>query len=112
MKGYLNNPEGTRAAFWEGEWLRSGDIGVFDDNGYLYIVDRLKDMVITGGENVYPREVEEVLYQHPAGGGMRRHRPAGPAVGGAGGRFHCAPVRENRRPGGIEVVPENPAVAL
>jgi long-chain acyl-CoA synthetase len=66
MKGYLNNPEGTRAAFWEGEWLRSGDIGVFDDNGYLYIVDRLKDMVITGGENVYPREVEEVLYQHPA----------------------------------------------
>ena len=84
MKGYLNNPEGTRAAFWEGEWLRSGDIGVFDDHGYLYIVDRLKDMVITGGENVYPREVEEVLYQHPAGGGMRRHRPAGPAVGGAG----------------------------
>jgi long-chain acyl-CoA synthetase len=66
MKGYLNNPEATAAAFWEGEWLRSGDIGVFDDSGYLYIVDRLKDMVITGGENVYPREVEEVLYQHPA----------------------------------------------
>ncbi len=66
MKGYLNNPEGTQAAFWEGEWLRSGDIGVFDDDGYLFIVDRLKDMVITGGENVYPREVEEVLYQHPA----------------------------------------------
>jgi len=66
MKGYLNNPEGTRGAFWEGEWLRSGDIGVLDDDGYLYLVDRLKDMVITGGENVYPREVEEVLYQHPA----------------------------------------------
>jgi long-chain acyl-CoA synthetase len=66
MKGYLHNPEGTRAAFWEGEWLRSGDIGLFDEQGYLYIVDRLKDMVITGGENVYPREVEEVLYQHPA----------------------------------------------
>jgi long-chain acyl-CoA synthetase len=66
MKGYLNNPEATAAAFWEGEWLRSGDIGVFDDSGYLYIVDRLKDMVITGGENVYPREVEEVLYQCPA----------------------------------------------
>jgi long-chain acyl-CoA synthetase len=66
MKGYLNNPEGTQAAFWEGEWLRSGDIGVFDDDGYLFIVDRLKDMVITGGENVYPREVEEALYQHPA----------------------------------------------
>ncbi len=66
MKGYLNNPEGTRTAFWEGEWFRSGDIGVFDDDGYLHLVDRLKDMVITGGENVYPREVEEVLYQHPA----------------------------------------------
>jgi long-chain acyl-CoA synthetase len=65
MKGYLNNPEGTRAAFWEGQWLRSGDIGLFDEDGYLFIVDRLKDMVITGGENVYPREVEEVLYQHP-----------------------------------------------
>ncbi|MCU0579125.1 MAG: AMP-binding protein [Desulfobacterota bacterium] len=65
MKGYLNNPEATAAAFWEGEWLRSGDIGVFDDDGYLFIVDRLKDLIITGGENVYPREVEEALYQHP-----------------------------------------------
>ena len=62
MKGYLNDPEGTRAAFWEGGWLRTGDIGLFDDGGYLYIVDRLKDLIITGGENVYPREVEEVLY--------------------------------------------------
>ena len=62
MKGYLNNPEGTRSAFWEGGWLRTGDIGLFDADGYLYIVDRLKDMIITGGENVYPREVEEVLY--------------------------------------------------
>jgi len=65
MKGYLHNPEGTRAAFWEGEWFRSGDIGVFDNEGYLYIVDRLKDLIITGGENVYPREVEEVLYRRP-----------------------------------------------
>ena len=62
MKGYLNDPEGTRAAFWEGGWLRTGDIGLFDAHGYLYIVDRLKDLIITGGENVYPREVEEVLY--------------------------------------------------
>ncbi len=60
-RGYLNNPEETRSAFW-GQWFRSGDIGVMDDDGYLYIVDRLKDMIITGGENVYPREVEEVLY--------------------------------------------------
>jgi long-chain acyl-CoA synthetase len=62
MKGYLDNPEATREAFWEGGWFRSGDIGLFDDNGYLFIVDRLKDMIITGGENVYPREVEEVLF--------------------------------------------------
>jgi long-chain acyl-CoA synthetase len=62
MKGYLNNPEATSAAFWEGGWFRSGDVGLFDDQGYLYIVDRLKDMIITGGENVYPREVEEVLF--------------------------------------------------
>jgi len=61
MKAYLDNPEGTREAFW-GEWLRSGDIGLIDRNGYLYIVDRLKDLIITGGENVYPREVEEQLY--------------------------------------------------
>jgi len=62
MKGYLNDPEGTREAFWEGGWLRTGDIGLFDPDGYLYIVDRLKDLIITGGENVYPREVEEILY--------------------------------------------------
>jgi long-chain acyl-CoA synthetase len=63
-KGYLNNPEETDAAFW-GNWFRSGDVGVMDEDGYLYIVDRMKDMIITGGENVYPREVEEVLYTRP-----------------------------------------------
>jgi long-chain acyl-CoA synthetase len=63
-QGYLNNPAETQSAF-RGDWFRSGDIGRFDDDGYLYIVDRLKDMIITGGENVYPREVEELLYTHP-----------------------------------------------
>ena len=63
-KGYLNNPKETQAAFW-GDWYRTGDIGTFDEDGYLYIVDRLKDMIITGGENVYSREVEEVLYTRP-----------------------------------------------
>jgi long-chain acyl-CoA synthetase len=63
-KGYLNNPQETEAAFW-GDWFRSGDIGVMDEDGYLYIVDRLKDMIISGGENVYPREVEEILYTRP-----------------------------------------------
>jgi long-chain acyl-CoA synthetase len=65
MTGYLNNPEGTRAAFWEDGWFRSGDIGRFDADDYLFIVDRLKDMIITGGENVYPKEVEDVLYARP-----------------------------------------------
>jgi long-chain acyl-CoA synthetase len=64
MKGYLNNPDETKAVFWD-DWLRSGDIGVFDEDGYLYIIDRIKDMVITGGENVYPREIEEILYKRP-----------------------------------------------
>ncbi len=64
MKGYLNQPEETKAVFWE-DWFRSGDIGTIDEQGYLYIVDRLKDLIITGGENVYPREVEEILYTRP-----------------------------------------------
>ena len=62
MKGYLDNPEETSSAFWEDGWFRSGDVGFLDEDGYLFIVDRIKDMIITGGENVYPREVEEVLY--------------------------------------------------
>ena len=65
MRGYLKNPEATKEAFWEGGWFRSGDVGQLDEDGYLYIVDRIKDMIITGGENVYPREVEEVLYTQP-----------------------------------------------
>jgi long-chain acyl-CoA synthetase len=65
MKGYFNNPEGTREAFWDNGWFRSGDVGLLDEDGYLYIVDRLKDMIITGGENVYSLEVEDVLYTHP-----------------------------------------------
>lgn len=62
MKGYLNNQEATDRAFWSDQWFRSGDVGVIDDRGYLFIVDRLKDMIITGGENVYSREVEEIIF--------------------------------------------------
>lgn len=65
MVEYLHKPEDTKAALAHG-WLHTGDLGHYDDNGYIYIVDRKKDMVITGGENVYPREIEEVLYRHPA----------------------------------------------
>ena len=62
MKGYLRNPEETSLAIRNG-WLYSGDLGRFDEEGYLFIVDRKKDMIIRGGENIYPIEVEEVLYQ-------------------------------------------------
>ena len=65
MKGYYKRPEATEEALRNG-WFHSGDIGIQDDEGYFYIVDRMKDMIIRGGFNVYPREVEEVLYAHPA----------------------------------------------
>jgi len=65
MKGYLNRPEATAEAVVDG-WFRSGDLGTKDDDGYLTIVDRKKDMIIRNGYNVYPREVEEVLLTHPA----------------------------------------------
>jgi len=64
MKGYWNKPEETRLALRDG-WLYTGDIAVMDQDGYFRIVDRKKDMIIAGGYNIYPRDVEEVLYQHP-----------------------------------------------
>ena len=64
MTGYLNDPDKTTEAFEYG-WFHSGDLGRFDEDGYLYVVDRKKDMIKTGGENVASREVEEVLYKHP-----------------------------------------------
>ena len=63
--GYWNNPEATAASFTSDGWFRTGDIGYADQDGYLFIVDRLKDMVISGGENVYPAEVENALSAHP-----------------------------------------------
>ncbi len=64
MKGYLGAADATEEAFY-GDWLRSGDVGYLDESGYLFIVDRIKDLIITGGENVYPREVEEALFECP-----------------------------------------------
>ncbi len=66
MRGYWNNPEATAAAIDADGWLRTGDAGYLDADGYLYIHDRVKDMIISGGENVYPAEVENALYSHPA----------------------------------------------
>lgn len=65
MTGYWNRPLETQAAIPDG-WLRTGDLGRADEDGYLYIVDRKKDLIIRGGYNVYPREIEEVLHEHPA----------------------------------------------
>ena len=65
FKGYWRDPDATRAAF-DGGWFHTGDIGLRDDEGYLYIVDRLKDMIVSGGENIAGSEVERVLYEHDA----------------------------------------------
>jgi len=65
FQGYLNQPEASAAVLIDG-WFRSGDIGMVDDEGFFFIVDRKKDLIIRGGFNVYPREVEEVIAQHPA----------------------------------------------
>ncbi|HET6982630.1 MAG TPA: AMP-binding protein, partial [Myxococcaceae bacterium] len=65
MRGYWSNPEETARAFRDG-FFRTGDVGYQDVSGYFYILDRLKDMIVTGGENVYSGEVEAVIYQHPS----------------------------------------------
>ena len=66
FSGYWRDPEATAAAFADGGWYRTGDIGTLTADGYLYILDRAKDMIISGGENIYPAEVEAVLARHPA----------------------------------------------
>jgi acyl-CoA synthetase (AMP-forming)/AMP-acid ligase II len=65
MRGYLGQPDAT-AETLRGGWLHTGDLGRFDEDGYLVLVDRLKDMIIRGGENIYPKEIEDVLYAHPS----------------------------------------------
>ena len=65
IKGYLNRPEATAETIVDG-WLHTGDIGYFDEDGFLYLVDRAKDMILRGGENIYCAEVEGALYTHPA----------------------------------------------
>ena len=65
MKGYFRDPERTGESLIDG-WMHSGDIGMWDDEGYLYIVDRKKDLIISGGLNIVPSEIEAVLYSHPA----------------------------------------------
>jgi len=64
MKGYYKDRKATKEAL-KGGWLHTGDLGRMDEEGYVYIVDRKKDMIVSGGENIYPREIEELLYHHP-----------------------------------------------
>lgn len=66
MSEYYNNPEATEKAFYQGSWVRTGDLGYMDEEGFLYLVDRKKDMIISGGVNVYPKDIEEVLAEHPS----------------------------------------------
>ena len=66
MKGYHNKPEATAEAITEDGWFRTGDMGKVDQDGFVYVQDRLKDMIISGGENIYSPEVERVLAEHPA----------------------------------------------
>jgi acyl-CoA synthetase (AMP-forming)/AMP-acid ligase II len=66
MTGYWNKPDATAAVLSEDGWLRTGDVAIADEDGFLYIRDRIKDVIISGGENIYPAEVEDVLHQHPA----------------------------------------------
>jgi fatty-acyl-CoA synthase len=66
MLGYWNNPDATREAIDASRWMHTGDLATMDDEDYVNIVGRIKDMIIRGGENIYPREIEEFLYAHPA----------------------------------------------
>ncbi len=73
MKGYLNNPDATADVF-SGDWFHTGDLGYFDEDGFLFIVGRIKELIIRGGYNVYPAEIEDVLHAHPAVARSRRRR--------------------------------------
>jgi len=66
MKGYFKNPEATNEAITSSSWLRTGDLGKQDEDGYVYVTGRLKELIIKGGENIAPREIDEALYRHPA----------------------------------------------
>ena len=98
FKGYWRDPDATSAAF-AGGWFHTGDIGVRDEDGYLFIVDRLKDMIVSGGENIASSEVERVLYEHDGGGRGRRRRAPRRSMGRGAGRLRrrCAPDADDCR---------------
>ncbi|MEZ0050403.1 long-chain acyl-CoA synthetase [Mycobacterium sp. MAA66] len=104
MRGYLNRPEETQKTLKDG-WLHTGDIGRFDEDGYLVLVDRAKDMIIRGGENIYPKEIETVVYQLP---GVAEAA----VVGRASGLYGEEPVLFVSAQPGIDLDTENIAVHL
>ena len=81
MLGYFDKPDETAETLLPDGWLRTGDLATMDERGYCRIVGRLKDMIIRGGENLFPAEIEEVLYRHPGRRRGRRRRPARRASG-------------------------------
>ena len=98
MQGYWNDPERTAEAIDADGWMHTGDLAVMADDGYVNIVGRIKDMVIRGGENIYPREIEEFLYTHP--GSRRRpgdRRPRSEVRRGADGLGQAASRHDRRR---------------
>jgi long-chain acyl-CoA synthetase len=86
MKGYLEPPEATAETITEDGWLCTGDIAKMDEDGYFFIVDRKKDMIISGGYNVYPRDIDEVLSSIPK---SRKPAPSASPIPNAGSRSRC-----------------------
>ena len=96
MLGYWDDPEQTAEAIDAAGWMHTGDLAVMDDDGYVNIVGRIKDMVIRGGENIYPREIEEFLYTHPADRRRAGDRRARREVRRGAVRLDPAPRRRRR----------------
>ena len=95
MTGYWNDPEKTAETMRSG-WMHSGDMATLDERGYLTIVDRKKDLIISGGANISSREVEEVFVLAPRRARGRRHRQARRGVGRVAARFRVAALRQDR----------------
>ena len=110
--GYYDNPEANAKAFRDG-WFRTGDLGHMDEEGFVYITGRASDMYISGGSNIYPREVEEKILTHPAIGEVAVARRARPVLGrGRRRRLRRARGRSCRERGGVGGVPGAEGVAL
>ena len=100
MRGYWDDPERTREAIDAGGWMHTGDLAVIDEEGYCNIVGRVKDMIIRGGENISPREIEEFLYRHPAVLDVAVVGVPDPKVRRGGLRLHPAACRHGGHRGG------------